>query len=73
MAGGDLTGQYGLTPGSNIGAMGSETAILVIASDLEEEAPIWYLRVRAAANRGAKLIVITPRPTKLDQAADQVI
>jgi len=39
MEGGDLTAQVGLGQGSNFGAMGPETAILVVACDLEEEAP----------------------------------
>lgn len=73
MAGGDWTAQIGLPPESNIGTMGPETAILVAACDLEEEAPIWYLRVRAAAERGAKVIVVNPRPTKLERKASQVI
>ncbi len=73
MAGGDWTARIGLPPGSNISQMGSETAILVVASDLEEEAPLWYLRVRAAAKRGAKLIVVNPRPTKLDRLAAHVV
>ncbi len=69
MAGGDLTAQVGLGQGSNFAEMGSETAILVVACDLEEEAPIWWLRLKQAAGRGAKLIVANPRPTKLDRAA----
>jgi len=69
MAGGDLTGQVGLGQGSNLGELGPESAILVVACDLEEEAPIWWLRVKQAADRGAKLIVVNPRPTKLDRAA----
>jgi len=69
MAGGDLTARYGLAPGSNFADMGPETAILVVACDLEEEAPIWWLRVKQAAERGAKLIVLNPRPTKLDRVA----
>jgi NADH-quinone oxidoreductase subunit G len=73
MAGGEWTARIGLPPESNIGKMGAETAILVVASDLENEAPIWYLRVRAAAKRGAKLIVINPRETKLDSLASQVV
>jgi NADH-quinone oxidoreductase subunit G len=73
MGGGEWTARVGLPPESNIGSMGAETAILVVASDLENEAPIWYLRIRAAANRGAKLIVINPRFTKLDDVASHVI
>lgn len=69
MAGGDLTAQIGLNPGSNFADMGAETAILVVASDLEEEAPLWWLRIKQAAERGAQLIVLNPRQTKLDRAA----
>jgi NADH-quinone oxidoreductase subunit G len=53
--------------------MGPETAILVVASDLHEEAPIWWLRVKQAAERGAKLIVANPRPTRLDKWAAHTI
>lgn len=73
MDGGAWTAQIGLPPESNIGNMGAETAIVVVASDLEEEAPIWYLRVRAAAKRGAKLIVLNPRQTKLENVASHVV
>jgi NADH-quinone oxidoreductase subunit G len=72
MAGGDLTSSYGLSEGSNLADLGKGDTILVIASDLEEEAPLWYLRVKAAANRGATLIVANPRPTKLDRFASEV-
>src|SRR5512145_509851 len=73
MAGGDLTARYGVAPGTNFGDMGPETAILVVASDLYEEAPIWYLRIKQAAERGAHLIVANARPTKLERYAEQVI
>jgi NADH-quinone oxidoreductase subunit G len=45
----------------------------VVASDLQEEAPVWWLRVKQAADRGAKLIVLNPRPTKLDKFASHII
>lgn len=73
MAGGDLTAQVGFAPGTNFSDMGPETAILVVASDLHEEAPIWWLRVKQAAERGAKLIVANPRPTRLDKWAAHTI
>jgi NADH-quinone oxidoreductase subunit G len=73
MAGGDWTARIGFSPDSNIASMGRETAIIVVASDLENEAPIWYLRLRQAAKRGANLIVINPRATKLDRVARHVI
>ena len=69
MGGGDLVAQVGMTQGSNLGALGKGDAIVVIASDLYEEAPIWWLRVKQAAERGATLIVANPRATKLDRFA----
>lgn len=73
MAGGDLTAQVGLGSGSNFGEMGKETVILVVASDLAEEAPLWRLRVKRAADRGATVIVAGGRETKLERAAKHVL
>lgn len=72
MAGGDLTAQVGLSGDSNIGDLGPGAVILVIASDLEEEAPLWWLRIRQAAKRGAILIVANPRHTSLDRSASKI-
>ncbi len=69
MAGGDLVARVGLGAGSDFAAMGDETTILVVACDLQEEAPLWWLRVKQAAERGAQLIVANPRHTKLDRYA----
>jgi len=69
MAGGDLTAQVGVGQGTNFSDVGPETVILVVASDLQEEAPILWLRVKQAAERGAKLIVANPRATRLDRYA----
>jgi NADH-quinone oxidoreductase subunit G len=73
MGGGDLTALVGVSEGTNFGTMGPETAILVAACDLLEEAPVWFLRVKQAAERGAKLIVVNPRATKLDRYAAQIV
>ncbi len=73
MAGGDLVSRFGLESGSNLGDLGKGDAILVVASDLQEEAPVWWLRVKQAASRGANLIVLNPRRTKLDQYAQHVL
>jgi NADH-quinone oxidoreductase subunit G len=73
MSGGELTSLVGIAPGTNFKDMGAGTTIVVIASDLYQEAPIWYLRVKQAAQRGAMLIVLNPRPTKLDRYASQVV
>jgi NADH-quinone oxidoreductase subunit G len=53
----------------DFGQMGTGSAILVVASNLHEEAPIWYLRVKQAAERGATLIVANARHTRLDRYA----
>ncbi|MFZ1041022.1 MAG: NADH-quinone oxidoreductase subunit NuoG [Anaerolineales bacterium] len=73
MGGGDLTSLVGVSQDTNIGEMGKSSTIVVVASDLYEEAPIWYLRVKQAAQRGATLIVANPRETKLDRFASFVI
>jgi NADH-quinone oxidoreductase subunit G len=73
MAGGDLVAQLGVSKGTNLSDLGKDSVILVVASDLHQEAPIWWLRVKQAADRGTKLIVANPRATRLDRYANQVI
>jgi NADH-quinone oxidoreductase subunit G len=69
MGGGEQVQLVGVGAGTNFSALGKGTAILVVASDLEEEAPIWWLRVKQAAERGATLIVMNGRATKTDRYA----
>ena len=45
----------------------------MFASDLYNEAPVWHLRLKAAAKRGATVIVAAARATKLDQFAGFVV
>ena len=73
MGGGDLVRQVGVGQGTNFSDMGKGDSILVVASDLYEEAPIWWMRVKQAAERGATLIVVNPRETKLDKFASFVV
>lgn len=73
VGGGDLITQVGVGVGTDFTAMGPETAILVAATDLHQEAPIWWLRIKQAAERGANLIVVNGRRTRLDLFADHVI
>lgn len=70
MAGGDLVASLGMTAENNLSTLGPDDVILVVASDLEEEAPVWWLRVKAAAQKGTTLIVANPRPTKTDRYAN---
>ncbi len=65
--------EAGVGVGTRLAGMGTGSAILVIASDLEEEAPIWWLQVKQAADRGAKVVVANGRATKLDRYASAVI
>jgi NADH-quinone oxidoreductase subunit G len=69
VAGGEYVQRYGLSAGSNIADLGPDDAILVAATDLHEEAPIWWMRVKGAAERGAALIVANGRETRLDKHA----
>jgi NADH-quinone oxidoreductase subunit G len=73
MAGGDLVTRLGVGSDTNLADLGKGSVILVVASDLHEEAPIWWLRVKQAAGRGATLIVVNPRYTKLEKYANQVV
>ncbi len=69
MGGGDVVAQVGMSTGSNLANLGKGDVILVIATDLHQEAPIWWLRVKQATERGAQLIVANARSTRLDRYA----
>jgi NADH-quinone oxidoreductase subunit G len=69
MAGGEQVAQFGVSSGTNLKDLGPGDVILVLASDLHEEAPIWWQRVFAATKRGADLIVANARETRLDEYA----
>ncbi len=73
MAGGDLTAQVGLGKGTNFSDLGKGDVVLVVASDLHEEAPIWWLRLKQAAGRGATLILAAARPTRMDKYAHHLV
>jgi len=64
--GAELVAQVGLPNGSNLGNLGKGDAILVIASDLEEEVPLWRLRLKHAQDKGAYLVVANARMTKME-------
>ncbi len=71
--GGQFAAWYGVGVGTNLLDMGAGDAILVIACDLHQEAPVWWLRVIAAAKRGAQVIVINGRETRLDKFATHAV
>jgi NADH-quinone oxidoreductase subunit G len=70
-AGADLVAQVGVGAGTNLSSLGKGDAVLVVASDLEEEVPVWYLRIKQAHDRGAYLVVMNARPTRLDDHASE--
>jgi NADH-quinone oxidoreductase subunit G len=72
-AGADLVAQVGVGKGTNLSDLGQGDAVLVIASDLEEEVPVWRLRIKQAHDRGAYLVVANARHTRLADFADAVI
>ncbi len=69
--GAEQVAQVGVGAGTNLGQLGRGDAILVIASDLEEEVPIWRLRIKQAQDRGAYLVVANARHTRLEEFALQ--
>ncbi|HEY3313012.1 MAG TPA: molybdopterin-dependent oxidoreductase [Anaerolineales bacterium] len=73
MGGGEYTRAYGLSEGSNLGNLSKGDTVLVVASDLYNEAPIWHLRIKAAAQRGVTVIVAAARATMLDEFASFVV
>jgi NADH-quinone oxidoreductase subunit G len=61
-------------PRGAIGDLESAATVLVWGPDLKEEVPVLYLRVRRAATElGAKLVVVHPRRTGLDDVAEHTI
>ncbi len=73
MAGGDLVSTVGLGSEADLGNLGKDDVIVVAACDLHEEAPVWWLRVKSAVKRGARLVVANARDTRLDKFADFTI
>jgi len=68
--GAELVARYGIGANSDWTHLNQDSVILVVAGDVEEQAPIWFLRIKAAVQRGAKLIVINGRETKLGRYAN---
>jgi NADH-quinone oxidoreductase subunit G len=65
-AGAELVAQVGLSQGSNLSELGAGDAVLIIATDLEEEVPVYRLRLKQARERGAKVFVANSRTTRMD-------
>jgi NADH-quinone oxidoreductase subunit G len=72
-AGADLIAQVGVGSGTNFAELGAGDALLIIASDLEEEVPMWRLRAKAARDRGVTVVVANARRTRMDDFATQTV
>ncbi len=69
----ELLAQVGVGKGTNLSKLGKGDAVLVIASDLEEEAPVWRLRLKTAHDRGAYVVVANARRTRMDDFASATV
>jgi NADH-quinone oxidoreductase subunit G len=71
--GANVVAQVGVGVGTNLSKLGKGDAILVVATNLEEEVPVWYLRLKGAHDRGAYLVVLNARHTRLDDFASESV
>jgi NADH-quinone oxidoreductase subunit G len=69
----DIARAYGVGKDTDFKALGRGDVILVVNGDLEESAPVWFLRLRqAVVERGATLIVAHSRGTKMHRYASRI-
>jgi NADH-quinone oxidoreductase subunit G len=61
----DLVAQVGVGKDTNLSQLGKGDAVLIVASNLEEEAPVWRLRLKQAYDRGAYVVVANARHTRM--------
>lgn len=69
----DLVARVGAGPATRLTELGPGTTIVVAGLDVEEEAPVLYLNLFKAIRRGAKVVVVSGRPQKLDPHAASVL
>jgi len=69
----DIVQTFGVGKDTDFKQLGKGDVILVVNGDLEEQAPVWFLRLRqAVVDRGAKLIVAHDRSTKMHRYASAI-
>lgn len=73
LAGGDVVAKVGIARGSNLLDLKKGDAILVAAANLHEEAPVWWLRVKQAADRGVSVVALNSVETRLDKHATHIV
>lgn len=66
----DVARAFGVGAQTDFAQLGKGDVILVVNGDVEEQAPVWFLRLRqAAVDRGATLVVAHSRSTKMHRYA----
>jgi len=73
MPGGEVTTSLGAGAGMNLGDLGKGATVVIAGADLYHQAPIWHLRLKQAADRGARLVIVNPEPTRLDRHAAHLV
>jgi NADH-quinone oxidoreductase subunit G len=69
----DVVRAFGVGRDSDLKNLGKGDVILIVNGDVEEQAPVWFLRLRqAAVDRGATLIVAHSRSTKMHRYAKAI-
>lgn len=69
----DVVARYGIGADTDWTRFDRNSLILVVAGDVEEQTPLWFLHIKAAVERGARLVVVNGRETKLDRYASKTI
>ena len=65
--------QAGAGAGTDLTRLAAGTTVLVVGLDVEEEAPVLFLNLFKGLRRGAKLVIVSGRPQKLDPHADATL
>jgi NADH-quinone oxidoreductase subunit G len=68
-SGADLVARYGIGVGSDWRQLDRNSVVLVVAGDVQEQVPAWFLWLKAAAQRGARIVSVNGRATALDRYA----
>ncbi|MCL4506558.1 MAG: NADH-quinone oxidoreductase subunit NuoG [Chloroflexi bacterium] len=69
----DIARTYGVGKDTDFKELGKGDVILLVNCDLEQSAPVWFLRLRqAVVDRGARLIIAHDRPTKMHRYAARI-
>ncbi len=70
----DVARAFGVGVDTDFKQIGRGDVILIVNGDVEEQAPVWFLRLRQAiVDRGATLVMAHSRGTKMHRYARQIL